>query len=416
MGRRKKTSLNMKTFFALVGTTLAQTALPETLPFGEDFGEYGVGDYDIGSYDIYGDYQEFGALENMDEASVVDYFESADNQRSVGGQGGRKSLPDGVNYRDYIRPDGTFDVFAFRAAVQAARDREVAGAQNDERYFFTQPTTTSTTTTSTTQTAPHGSSCWKCDQMTYNDCAVKGEIQTCPKGDKDCCFVEVRETAQKLQQLCTGCKDKNACENLRDENFAPDPTGSPLDKTRKQCKPDYRMQYVGARAPVQSVCRQCFATCDVDTADNQKMCFGGSNTNTKMTFDMKLATFQAQYDWNGFYKETDAATAGVFGIPIRIATEGDSLENDIVAEHAKPARLLNTENVYMSSTNLVNGGTNTGKSNFGTTTLDDGETGVYFWALHGADQAWWASDLKAIQAKARGVAAGTTVNVAAVNP
>lgn len=66
----------MKTFFALVGTTLAQTALPETLPFGEDFGEYGLGDYDIGSYDIYGDYQEFGALENMDEASVVDYFES----------------------------------------------------------------------------------------------------------------------------------------------------------------------------------------------------------------------------------------------------------------------------------------------------------------------------------------------------
>ena len=37
---------------------------------------------------------------------------------SVGGQGGRKSLPDGVSYRDYIRPDGTFDVFAFRAAVQ----------------------------------------------------------------------------------------------------------------------------------------------------------------------------------------------------------------------------------------------------------------------------------------------------------
>ena len=52
------------------------------------------------------------------------------------------------------------------------------------------------------------------------------------------------------------------------------------------------MQYVGARAPVQSVCRQCFSTCEVDTADNQKMCFGGSNTGTKMTFDMKLATFQ----------------------------------------------------------------------------------------------------------------------------
>jgi len=415
MGRRKKTSLNMKTFFALVGTTLAQTALPETLPFGEDFGEYGVGDYDIGSYDIYGDYQEFGALENMDEASVVDYFESADNQRSVGGQGGRKSLPDGVNYRDYIRPDGTFDVFAFRAAVQAARDREVAGAQNDERYFFTQPTTTSTTTTSTTQTAPHGSSCWKCDQMTYNDCAVKGEIQTCPKGDKDCCFVEVRETAQKLQQLCTGCKDKNACENLRDENFAPDPTGSPLDKTRKQCKPDYRMQYVGARAPVQSVCRQCFATCDVDTADNQKMCFGGSNTNTKMIFDMKLATNQAKYDWNGFYKVADSETAGVFGIPIRIATEGETLENNIVSNDVANTRLATTENIYMSSTLLNNSGLFSGKQNFGSTSADDGEKGVYFWGLHGADQSWWASDLKAIQTKAREKAVGAVAE-ADVNP
>ena len=56
------------------------------------------------------------------------------------------------------------------------------------------------------------------------------------------------------------------------------------------------------------------------------------------------------------------------------------------------------------------------KNNFGLTTADDGETGVYFWALHGADEAWWSSDLKSIQAKARGVAAGSTVNVAAVNP
>merc|ERR1712176_859006 len=178
---------------------------------------------------------------------------------------------------------------------------------------------------------------------------TKGELQTCPKGDKDCCFVEVRETRQKLQQLCTGCKDKNACVNLRDENFV----GKP--KWMNQCKPDYRLQYAGKYAGNQSVCRQCFSTCDVDTDDNKKMCFGGSSTATKMKFDMKLKTFQAQYDWNGFYKEDDSETAGVFGIPIRIATEGES-----------------TENVYMSSANLVNGGSNTGKSNFGTSVADDG--------------------------------------------
>jgi len=183
-----------------------------------------------------------------------------------------------------------------------------------------------------------------------------------------------------------------------------------------QCKPDYRLQYAGKYAGNQSVCRQCFSTCEVDTEENKKMCFGGSATATKMSFDMKLNTFQAQYDWNGFYKEDDTETAGVFGIPIRIATEGDSLENNIVSQHAIPARLANTENVYMSSALLVNGGSNTGKSNFGSTVADDGETGVYFWALHGANEDWWSSDLKALQTKARGVAAGTTVNVAAVNP
>lgn len=55
--------------------------------------------------------------------------------------------------------------------------------------------------------------------MTYADCSALGDIEACEKGDKDCCFVEIREQAQQLQQLCTGCKSRNACENLRDENF-----------------------------------------------------------------------------------------------------------------------------------------------------------------------------------------------------
>ena len=59
-----------------------------------------------------------------------------------------------------------------------------------------------------------------------------------------------------------------------------------------QCKPDYRLQYAGKYAGNQSVCRQCFSTCEVDTEENKKMCFGGSATATKMSFDMKLNTFQ----------------------------------------------------------------------------------------------------------------------------
>ena len=49
------------------------------------------------------------------------------------------------------------------------------------------------------------------------------------------------------------------------------------------------------------------------------------------------------------------------------------------------------------------------KNNFGQTSAADGEVGVYFWGLHGADQAWWSSDLKAIQTQARLKAAGTVV-------
>ena len=54
--------------------------------------------------------------------------------------------------------------------------------QNDEeRYFFTQATTTSTTTPGTTTTVDLGTSCWKCDQMTYADCSAKGDLEKCEK-------------------------------------------------------------------------------------------------------------------------------------------------------------------------------------------------------------------------------------------
>jgi len=124
---------------------------------------------------------------------------------------------------------------------------------------------------------------------------------------------------------------------------------------------------------------------------------------------------KARYDWNGFYKVADSETAGVFGIPIRIATEGETLENNIVSNDVANTRLATTENIYMSSTLLNNSGANSGKGNFGATAADNSEKGVYFWGLHGADQSWWASDLKAIQTKAREKAVGAVAE-ADVNP
>ena len=58
---------------------------------------------------------------------------------------------------------------------------------------------------------PTGTGCWKCDAMTYVQCATEGSFQTCSEdqsnGDNGVCFVEYREQNQQLTQLCTGCKD-----------------------------------------------------------------------------------------------------------------------------------------------------------------------------------------------------------------
>ena len=62
---------------------------------------------------------------------------------------------------------------------------------------------------------PTGTGCWKCDAMTYVQCATEGSFQTCSEdntnGDNGVCFVEYREQNQKLTQLCTGCKDAKDC-------------------------------------------------------------------------------------------------------------------------------------------------------------------------------------------------------------
>ena len=55
---------------------------------------------------------------------------------------------------------------------------------------------------------PTGTGCWKCDAMTYAQCATEGTFQLCPPENvNSVCFVEYREQNQQLTQLCTGCKE-----------------------------------------------------------------------------------------------------------------------------------------------------------------------------------------------------------------
>ena len=107
----------------------------------------------------------------------------------------------------------------------------------------TPPLTTTTPTTTTTQATGEG--CWKCDAMTFATCATQGQWQQCSPdqtaGDYGVCFLELRETNQLMTQLCTGCKSRNACYNLRRQNFVGS-SGSNLSRFHDQCKPEWKLQ------------------------------------------------------------------------------------------------------------------------------------------------------------------------------
>jgi len=299
---------------------------------------------------------------------------------------------------------GDFDLSAFGLGPDAFNVPVVdaAAPADEERYFFTtSPTTTSTTSTTTTTLGP-GTKCWKCDAMTYATCASSGSWQTCPKGDEDCCFVEIREQEQKLQQLCTGCKDKTACEDNRAENFV---NSAAVNFLLDQCKPDYRQQKIGRRAPQQSVCRQCFQTCNPTGASpgaGSDYCFGGiATTSTTPNVAFNLNTHQAKFAWNGHLSTADFIG---FGIPTGAMMDA-TLDATIIGKVTAATTTTDPEllNVFFQSA------TN-GKSISGVGTADSTRaTGeMTFWGLHGADRQWWTDDLKTIQGTLRGLTVAGT--------
>jgi len=379
----------------LSGNALAQYDYFEASGESDGFIDYGI---------------DLDYLETMaeDADAVKDYFDGADliGARNLGAAGfGRNSnLPPGVNFEDFVQANGSFDITAFREALREALEAQDAapaaaiqqGVQNDEeRYFFTEATTTSTTTPGTTTTADLGTSCWKCDQMTYADCSAKGDLEKCEKGDKDCCFVEVRETAQSLQQLCTGCKSRNACENLRDENFHND-NRNPQRRNRNldQCRPDYRLQRIGRRGPGQSVCRQCFKTCDPDdtTNDGGSFCFGGSHQKTfHKLIPLMLSSNKAIYPWGNYYQISADFTA--MGIPIAVV---DTVKDLAVYTEVANGAASTLKNVYFfDSTGSAN--SKSQPTTAVTSNNREKNSEMAYWALQGASEEWWRSDLKKIQ-------------------
>jgi len=266
---------------------------------------------------------------------------------------------------------------------------------SEERYFFTQSATTSTTTTTTTTQPNNGDSCWKCDEMSFTNCATNGVPELCKNGDKDCCFVEVRETKQALQQLCTGCKSKNSCENLRDENF------TSLPGARDQCRPNYRYQTFTRNEAFQSVCRQCFNTC---SSANPERCFGGSYTTTKSFFKNQLSANQNNYAWGGYYN--GPAEIDSIGIPThaQVDLQLDGTVSGLITTLSASPASESMLNVFFN--NAANGKADP-SNNDGTRDANE----MTFWSVSGASEAWWASDLKTIQDNLRNY--GTSARTAA---
>ena len=112
----------------------------------------------------------------------------------VPGEGGRR--PGGLGAPTQSGRPGrpgrpTFGQNANQIAANNAQQ-----VDDDSRYFFTQPQVVTVPPTPPPTTAAReydGTDCWKCDAMSYSRCAAEGYYQECELGDRDCCFVEVRE-------------------------------------------------------------------------------------------------------------------------------------------------------------------------------------------------------------------------------
>lgn len=339
-----------------------------------------------------------------DLSSLSDLFASLGG---LGGLGGLDGLGD-LAGADTAVASETVDAPAVEADVAAD---DVRG----ERYLGSAQTQTSTTNTGTTTTntntgnnpvvsASAGTElgCWKCDAMSYAQCATEGRFEVCTEygtnEDQAVCFIEMREQDQKLTQLCTGCKTSQACEDLKKNNFHPAENTAGFSPARNQCKPNHREQRRSKRfGASQSVCRQCFMMCDSGTGTN---CFGGLTLAVESAADDTAKREMAH--WFAYIETqfptgthtTDEAKAmlrapQLLGIPLGITI-------NTATQFATDVTLINNVANY-----LYYGTTGTGSYN-AATTFDDSKTATttrlpVFWGLAKQDEAFWTMNIPAVQ-------------------
>jgi len=273
----------------------------------------------------------------------------------------------------------------------------------------------------TATNTPTGTGCWKCDAMTYVQCATEGSFQTCSEdqsnGDNGVCFVEYREQNQKLTQLCTGCKDAKSCDNLKRQNFVPGfeaGNTAPFMRMRNQCKPDYRLQVARRRyGNTQSVCRQCFSMCSNADAESAKTCFGGLGNKDVFTGAATDADKIGAAQWIRYYKTIVGGPASSSspwngrdgGSTDKLLRNGD-IENNEAIVLGIPLHVAaghtNSQNVVNSPLNhIFRGYTKQALSDLIDNTFQDGnyvvgnndDSNPLYWALADSTDFFWSNDL-----------------------
>merc|ERR1712150_268502 len=222
---------------------------------------YGEQEFNPDYYDIYS--EDLPSDETTDAEVANDYVEFA---------------PD---YVEEVEEEGEVDYGedGFERARPRPNIFDPFNIGNDSKYFFTTTTTTGAPTTAATTvnpttvptTVPVSSwKCWHCDETSLALCFQNGAEKECHQGDYGSCMLEVTEENGNMRNICMGCKQQEACEAAKLENFwdfLPTAVATarynrpiPYDYFTK-CKPEdaYNAQYG------RSHCRQCCYT------DN---CFG----------------------------------------------------------------------------------------------------------------------------------------------
>jgi len=276
-----------------------------------------------------------------------------------------------------------------------------------ERYFAAAAPVGTTTTPEPTpepvDNSVYGTGCWKCDAMSYTTCASEGYWQDCSNdqaaGDSGVCFIELRETSQELTQLCTGCKDAQACDDLKAQNFVYGASSGRVD-ARNQCKSNWEMQRPSRRryGVMQSTCRQCFSMCtDLGATDAQdakgNYCFGGLS-NEDVLADLSNADLAAWFKVPVSMGGAIATSTGLntldtlsLGIPLHA-----------VVGQGEAGKITSTQNKVMWGKDIITAGNDDGKIAFGVATgvdVDPADTheGYLFWSLHDHDMAFWSMDI-----------------------